>query len=605
MTYVFAFDRDWTVDVNPHPRHEAVPLEWVRYLAHDTEHAVYAIGNQDLADEAAIPGGVDVVGRYDDDWDDWLGDKQPDGRYERFPKRRERLALIEDIHPDAEGYVVVDDLDLGDVDGWQHYHAWEFVPALERGEFDRDLPWVDAPRDVRTDGGTDAPARIASPDAEVLAQWLDAREDDAQFELASPECESGTTQLLHDVSIRDRSMNRPAAAPAIECVPVAPTMEAFTLRVDDVRSLTVADPPRELYTASARTKREKLRGLRRLATASPEAVPVEEVTVHLDTANTRAARRDALVALREAAGVQPVACEVAVPAVRSELALDDPVSARDELLILDRVAEVAPESVAPCLETVVEYLDGEDDAARGRAASVVSHVAEADGRDIVDAVPALVGLVGARGRGLAHAVYALTAVSKVDLDALAPHRETLAGALADDALEPGVRANALSALGRLVGDDPSRGVDLVDDVAGLLDADHDMLRNNALGFLGDVAKHHGDVVEPYVDELARLASADDDVTRVNASGAIARVAEDDPDAAVGKVPVFIDRLTDENPLVRQNACEVLGHAGASFVTPLLETRAREDENPEVRSRAARALDQLDANDAELEPESST
>ncbi|WP_432419593.1 HEAT repeat domain-containing protein [Halobacterium zhouii] len=30
---VFAFDRDWTDDVNPHLRKEAVPLEWVRHLA--------------------------------------------------------------------------------------------------------------------------------------------------------------------------------------------------------------------------------------------------------------------------------------------------------------------------------------------------------------------------------------------------------------------------------------------------------------------------------------------------------------------------------------------------------------------------------------------
>lgn len=28
---VLAFDRDWTVDVNPHPNREAVPLEWVRH----------------------------------------------------------------------------------------------------------------------------------------------------------------------------------------------------------------------------------------------------------------------------------------------------------------------------------------------------------------------------------------------------------------------------------------------------------------------------------------------------------------------------------------------------------------------------------------------
>ena len=36
VMYVFAFDRDWTVDVNSHPHKEAVPLEWVRHLAHET-----------------------------------------------------------------------------------------------------------------------------------------------------------------------------------------------------------------------------------------------------------------------------------------------------------------------------------------------------------------------------------------------------------------------------------------------------------------------------------------------------------------------------------------------------------------------------------------
>ncbi|WP_299267462.1 adaptin protein [Halorientalis sp.] len=137
---VFAFDRDFTVDVNPHPRREAVPIEWVRHLAHETDHVVYAIGNQDLADEAAVPGIVDIVGRHADDWDEWLGGKTPHGNYEAFPSRRERLRLIADIHPDAEAHIVVDDLDLSDVEGWDHYHAWDFVPAVERGDVDPSLP---------------------------------------------------------------------------------------------------------------------------------------------------------------------------------------------------------------------------------------------------------------------------------------------------------------------------------------------------------------------------------------------------------------------------------------------------------------------------------
>ncbi len=172
---VFAFDRDFTVDVNPYPGREAVPLAWVRHLAHETDHAVYAIGNQDLAAEAAIPGVVDIVGRHPDDWNRWLGEKRPDGRYERFPDRRERLALIADLHPDADGYVVVDDLDLSDVDGWDHYHAWDFVPALRRGDIDPSLPWVDdpVPDGGRTVGGQptggdpgDAGELVTPPDDE-------------------------------------------------------------------------------------------------------------------------------------------------------------------------------------------------------------------------------------------------------------------------------------------------------------------------------------------------------------------------------------------------------------------------------------------------------
>ena len=110
IVVVFAFDRDWTVDVNPHPNRDAVPLEWVRHLGHETDHAVYAIGNQKLTEEAAIPGVVDIVGRHPDEWETWLAGKQPDGYYERFPTRRERLSLIGDLHPDADRYVVIDDI---------------------------------------------------------------------------------------------------------------------------------------------------------------------------------------------------------------------------------------------------------------------------------------------------------------------------------------------------------------------------------------------------------------------------------------------------------------------------------------------------------------
>ena len=218
---VFAFDRDWTVDVNPHPRHEAVPLEWVRHLAHETPHVVYAIGNQTLAEEAAIPGIVDIVGRHPDEWDEWLGEKQPTGRYERFPLRRERLALIADLHPDADDYIVVDDLDLNDVDGWEHYHAWEFVPAVKQGQIHPDLPWA---RDLEADGGLPTSAGIMPADASSLSSFLDEHADAVGFEITYLDDGVERTRLCHTVSMDAVALERPSAAPALQCTRLRPVM---------------------------------------------------------------------------------------------------------------------------------------------------------------------------------------------------------------------------------------------------------------------------------------------------------------------------------------------------------------------------------------------
>ena len=131
--YVLAFDRDWTVDVNPHPRREAVPLEWVQYWAHETGHEVWAIGNQNLVEEADIPGTVESIRRRDGHVDA-LGEQDEYGYYEWWPEREERLRILGELFPDAEGYIAVDDLDLGHVDGWEHYHAWDFVEHVRQGE---------------------------------------------------------------------------------------------------------------------------------------------------------------------------------------------------------------------------------------------------------------------------------------------------------------------------------------------------------------------------------------------------------------------------------------------------------------------------------------
>jgi HEAT repeat protein len=588
--YVFAFDRDWTVDVNPHPTHDAVPLEWVRELAHATEHAVYAIGNQALAEEAAIPGVVDIVGQHADDWDDWLGDKRPDGRYESFPQRRERLALIEDLHPNANEYVVVDDLDLSDVDSWTHYHAWEFVPAVEHGDVHPDLPWV---KDILTDGGRPTSAGIKPASASQLSSFLDDHRDSPGFELTYTDEGDEQTQLVYDVSLHAVTLERPSAAPAIQCTPIAPASDQFTVPVDAIELLSLADPPPNLYTAGAETQAEEATGLRRLADTHPEVIRISSLLALLDREDTDWIRdKEAVQALRRVAAVRPDDCTPAIPILRSLLARDELPARANVLSTLREIGDSDPGSIAPLSDELVPFLQSNSISVRREAARCIATIAEEDPDDAVDAVPALATIVEDDADGLQYAVYALSQVTHEYPEAVKPVAETLGEVILRKSLSDSVRLNATAGLGRIVGEYPSVAVEIVDDVVTLFDVDNPKLRNNAIGLIGDVAIVHTDVVEPYTEEITTLLTVEDTYTRINASGALSRVAEDFPKPVEHVTPTFIDLLSDENPLVRENACWALGHLGAQDAITALEARARGDDNADVRTRASWALAQI-------------
>jgi HEAT repeat protein len=51
-------------------------------------------------------------------------------------------------------------------------------------------------------------------------------------------------------------------------------------------------------------------------------------------------------------------------------------------------------------------------------------------------------------------------------------------------------------------------------------------------------------------------------------------------------------LSDENPLVRENACWALGHLSACEAISALEDRAKNDENTAVCTQASWALTQI-------------
>lgn len=117
---VFCFDRDHTVSVSFGP----VPLEWVRLLAHRTEHEVWATGNQQLKTEAEIPGVAEARERTGDD-----RHLQENRRHAGYLTRRARVRLVGGLFPDAEEHVIVDDVDLSGLEseGWSYYHPDDFV----------------------------------------------------------------------------------------------------------------------------------------------------------------------------------------------------------------------------------------------------------------------------------------------------------------------------------------------------------------------------------------------------------------------------------------------------------------------------------------------
>ncbi|MFC7073426.1 adaptin protein [Halovenus rubra] len=137
---VFAFDRDYTVDVSPHPEQTVVPLGWVTHLAQETEHEVWAIGNQDLKAEADIPGIQELIRQLDNEWYEKIGDRADEEWFDEWPTRKERLRMLEEQFPRASEYIVIDDADLSDIDRWTHYFAWDFVKAVESDTIDTNFP---------------------------------------------------------------------------------------------------------------------------------------------------------------------------------------------------------------------------------------------------------------------------------------------------------------------------------------------------------------------------------------------------------------------------------------------------------------------------------
>lgn len=150
MTKVFLFDRDLTVDLNWEVEDldwipegaEPVPIEWVIWLAHESEHHVWATGNQHLRNEAGIPG----VEEARDQWERAFmhsikNDYPSDGYHSYKPHRKNRWRMVKDIYDEVSDeefeFIIVDDTLHYEVEreGFDLWYPWNFTASVrEIGE---------------------------------------------------------------------------------------------------------------------------------------------------------------------------------------------------------------------------------------------------------------------------------------------------------------------------------------------------------------------------------------------------------------------------------------------------------------------------------------
>jgi len=572
--FVLAFDRDWTVDVNPHPSREAVPLEWVQYWAHETDHEVWAIGNQDLVDEAAIPGTVESVRRRDGDIDA-LGYRDKFGSYEWWPDREERLRILAELFPDAKGYVVVDDLDLSHVPGWDHYHAWEFVDLVQDGEIEVSVP---SSNGLVPDGGFESEDEVR----DVLA-------DGYVFELTHRTDGKKRTHLVTHFEPNRPSM-MPLKGPPAFWFETVGNDERFSVRLPDIESVhpvpyeRLADP----FSGAA------FAAVRSLLEEDAEAVDGETLREMLSDSVSNPARVDQREALRLAMSAlqhREAECELAIEAV-FELLADEPDPFDQKAL---RYVWKATKDQPLLLEEYVSELaqhTSQESRCQADATRCLMEIAEADPGCVLDAIPALETAVTADVEIIqSYAVYALSTVAEEYPEEVFPAVPALITGLESE--DETIQTNALAALGKIASNYPDAAEPIVDEVVELLDAEAKRVRNNAVGLLGDLAQKHPEIVVEHAGQIAARLGDNNIQARVNASIALLQAGEEDPDAIRAQRSLLRRALADPSPEVRANACSLIGSAEVQVPIEDLEELRANDLDETVRDRAGWAITRLE------------
>ncbi|MBO4631165.1 MAG: HEAT repeat domain-containing protein [Lentisphaeria bacterium] len=136
-----------------------------------------------------------------------------------------------------------------------------------------------------------------------------------------------------------------------------------------------------------------------------------------------------------------------------------------------------------------------------------------------------------------------------------------------------IRAKALWLLGEMGLKFPASIGDYVPRIAKFLNSNEPLLRERAVIALGRIGRGSFSLIEPYWRDLFRFAADEDAKVRLGFIWASENIATNTPDPYGDFMPVFAERLHDNDEKVRMEAPEifrVLGRRRPEFVMPYLE-----------------------------------
>jgi len=287
----------------------------------------------------------------------------------------------------------------------------------------------------------------------MLSSFLDDHTDAAGFEITYVDDGTERTQLCHSVSLHAVTLERPSAAPALQCTPLAPDSDQFTVRVDAIELLSVVEPHRTCTRRAQRHLPRRQPG----SAGSPMRIQRRSVSHRFSlfwTAKTLicSGRR---TQSRHFVGWRQCAQRTVRRRFHSSghywHGMSYPLGPTCWPLSAPLVMPIQG-AIAPLTDELVPYLQSNIVSVRREATRCIAAIAEEDPDDAVDAVPALATIVEDDADGLQYAVYALSRITREYPEEVKPVAETLGEVTLRDSLSDSVRLNATAGLGRIVGE---------------------------------------------------------------------------------------------------------------------------------------------------------